>query len=188
VILALLLACASRVPYGDALVEDVPAPDAYADAVADATRELRLYDRLTTTLLLRAVRLDADFRRTLEAMRAHLMLLEAPARAANLAASLAEAADQHVFVLSADAQDRKALRFGVGTDAPWRLRLFSSGKACTAVAVERRDPTPLDLRLYPFHTSWATLWIARFSTDCGADSPLVLQVTGPGGAGEMGWR
>lgn len=185
-IFALLLACASRAPYGDTFVGDVPDPPDYAAAVRDATRELRLYDGLSTVLLLRAAWLDADFRRAQEAQRAYVLLLEPAEREAALATSLAEAEAAHVFLLSADSQDRPGLRFG--DDAPWRLRAFAAGEPCTLLSVTERDPTPLDARLLPFHSSWAKLWEARFSADCGRSSPIVLQVAGPGGAGELGWR
>lgn len=187
-ILALLAACAGRVPVGDSFVADVPAPDAYAATLGAATRELRLYDQLTTVLLARAVYLDADTRRAIEGMRAHLLLLEAPAREARLAASLAEAETIHAFVVSADAQPRTDLRLGFGEDEPWRARLFADGKPCSPLDITEIPATPMDERLYPFHTRWSTLWSVRFQADCGHSSPLVLQLTGPHGAGEMSWR
>lgn len=187
-ILALLLGCAGRAPVGDAMVADVAPPGDYEALAREATRELRLYDGLTTTLLVRAAYLDANFRRALEGMRAHLLLLEPPAREARLAASLDEAARAHVFVIAADGQDRQELRFGAGEDVPWRLRAFVAGKPCTPETVEAIEPTPMDERLYPFHTRWSALWSARFAADCGGSGPIVLQVTGPAGAGELGWR
>ncbi|MDP2312099.1 MAG: hypothetical protein Q8P41_04280 [Pseudomonadota bacterium] len=186
-IFALLVGCHARTSVGDHILADVPRPDNYdADARA-ATRELRLYsDGLTTSLLLRAARLDPDFRRAMEAQRAHLMLLESAVREERLAASLAEAEVAYVFVLSADSQFRDDLRFGFGEAEPWRLRLFADGRPCTPESVTEIEPTPLDLQLYPHHTRWSSLWNVRFARDCGA-GPLVLQVTGPHGTGEMGW-
>jgi hypothetical protein len=188
VILGLLLACSARVPLGDAMVADVPPPGDYAALAREATRELRLYDGLATSLLARVAYLDANFRRAMEGMRAHLLLLEAPAREARLSASLDEGARAHVFVIAADGQDREALRFGAGEDVPWRLRAFVAGRPCAPEAVEELEPSPIDARLYPFHTRWSALWSARFAADCGASGPVILQVTGPAGAGELGWR
>lgn len=188
-IFPLLLACAGRVAVGDSITADVAAPADYADAAEAATRELRLYEGLATSLIARVAYLDAPFRRAQEALRAHLLLLEEPLRAARLAESIAEAETHHVFVLSADSQWREDLRFGAGDDTPWRLRLFAGGAPCTAEAVtEIKKPTPIDERIYPFHTRWSGLWRARFLTDCGRTTPLVLQVTGPHGTGELGWR
>lgn len=186
-IFALLVACQARRAVGDDIMADVPAPDDYDASTRAATRELRLYsDGLTTSLLLRAAHLDAEFRREMEAQRAHVLLLEPDARAGHLAASLAEADAAHVFVLSADSQFREDLRFGFGDDEPWRLRLFAGGRVCTPETVVEITPTPIELDLYRFHTRWSTLWRARFSKDCG-QGPLVLQVTGPHGTGELGW-
>ncbi len=187
-ILALLSACAGRVAVGETITADVPAPPDFTETTRAATRELRLYDALSTAILVRAVWLDADFRRAQEAMRAHLLLLEAPDRAARLAASLAEAETHHVIVFAADSQWREDLSFGTGDAEPWRLRLFADGVPCTPESVSELDPTPLDERLYPFHNRWSSLWRARFLTDCGRGSPLILQVTGPHGTGELGWR
>jgi hypothetical protein len=188
VILLPLLACAARVAVGDGIADDVPAPAHYDRSVAAATRELRLYDGLSTALLMRATWLDPTFRTEEEAERAHLLLLEPPAHEARLTASLAEAATTHVFVLSADSQWREDLKFGFGEDAPWRLRAFVDGRACTPVATEEvKTPTALDRSLFPHQTPWSHLWIARFSTDCGASGKLILQATGPHGTGEMGW-
>jgi hypothetical protein len=188
-ILALLLACQARVAVGDSIADDVPAPDHYDRSVVAATRELRLYDGLTTALLARATFLDPDFRRAAAALRAHLLLLEAPARDADLATSLQEGAASNVFVISADSEWREDLRFGFGTDQPWRLRAFVAGQACTPEDVEEvKHPTALDHTLYPHQTPWSRLWIARFATDCGAEGPVVLQITGPHGTGELGWR
>lgn len=186
-IFALLVACQARRPVGDDITADVPPPDNYAAAVRAATRELRLYsDGLTTSLLLRGAWLHPDFRREMEAERAHVLLLEPAARAERLAASLAEADTAHVFVLSADSQFRDDLRFGFGEAEPWRLRLFAGGRPCTPETITKVEPTAMDLRLHPYHTRWSTLWNARFSKDCGS-GPLVLQVTGPHGTGEIGW-
>ena len=192
-ILALLVACQTRHPVGEAILEDVPAPDDYAGAARDATRELRLYtDGLTTALLLRAAWLDADFRRALEQERAHRLLLEPARREEALRASLAEGEASHVFILSADSQWREDLRFGFGEDEPWRLRLFVGDRACTPGTLEQvKKPTPLELDLYPHHTGWGSLWKVSFAADCGrptAGAPLVLQVTGARGTGELGWR
>lgn len=187
-IVALLLACAGRVAVGDNLVADVPAPADYDASVRAATRELKLYEALSTALLMRVAYLDPAFRRAREDMRAHLFLLSPEERAERLAASLAEAETAHVFLLSADSQWRDDLRFGFGDEAPWRLRLFAGGKVCTPERVTPIEPTPLDARLDPFHTSWSTLHEVRFQTDCGRSSPMILQVTGPRGAGELSWR
>jgi hypothetical protein len=170
------------------MLADVPAPEDYPSAVRAATRELKLYEGLSTALLLRAVRLDGPMRRALEAQRAHLLLLEPTAAAERLAASLAEATTSHVFVFSADSQWRSDLRFGFGEDTPWRLRLFSAGEPCPGQSVEKLTPTPMDNALHPFHNGWSELYIARFDAACGETGPLVLQVTGPHGAGELGWR
>ena len=187
-ILALLVACQARVAVGDHVTADVPAPDDFDAAARNATRELRLYtDGLTTALLLRAAWLDADYRGAIEAERAHRLLLEPALRAERLAASLAEEQTTYTFVFSADSQFRDDLSFGFGEETPWRLRLFADGRPCTPMAIEPFEPTALDLRLYPFHTRWSTLWNARFARDCGT-GPLVLQVTGPRGTGELGWR
>ncbi|MDP2311179.1 MAG: hypothetical protein Q8P18_34480 [Pseudomonadota bacterium] len=187
-IFALLVACQARRAVGDDITADVPAPHAYDASVRDATRELRLYtDGLTTSLLLRAAWLDPDFRRAMEAQRAHVLLLEPELRAERLAASLAEADAAHVFVLSADSQYREDLRFGFGEAEPWRVRLFAAGRPCTPESIAEMEPTPLDLDLLRYHTRWGSLWTVRFSKDCG-EGPLVLQVTGPRGAGELGWR
>jgi hypothetical protein len=189
VILALLFACAARVSVGDAITADVPAPAHYDATVVAATRELRLYDGLSTALLMRATWLDAGFRRSAEQMRAHLLLLEPAAREAHLATSLAEAEASHVFVISADSQWRAELKFGNGEESPWRLRAFVGGHACTPQGTEERaHPTELDRTLYPHQTPWSKLWIARFSTDCGTAGTVILQVTGAHGTGELGWR
>lgn len=188
-ILALLVACQARVSVGDTMTADVPAPDDYAADLRGATRELRLYtDGLTTALLLRATRLDAPYRRAQEALRAHLYLLGPAEREAALAASLAEAEAAHVFVFSVDSKWRDELAFGFGDGAPWRLRLFVDDRPCTGESVTEMEPGPLDARIYPHHNRWSQLWSARFAADCGADGPMVLQVTGPRGAGELGWR
>lgn len=187
-ILALLLACQARQAVGDDIMADVPPPGDYDASVRGATRELRLYtDGLTTSLLLRAAWLDPGFRRTMESQRAHLLLLEPDLRAERLAASLAEAGAAYVFVFSADSQFRDDLRFGFGEAEPWRLRLFADGRPCAPETLVEIVPTPMELDLYRFHNRWSSLWSARFEKDCGK-GPLVLQVTGPHGAGELGWR
>jgi len=192
VILLLVAACQTRHPVGDAILADVPAPDDYAGAARDATRELRLYtDGLTTALLLRAAWLDDGFRRAVEAERAHRLLLEPDRREEALRTSLAEGEASHVFVVSADSQWREDLRFAFGEEEPWRLRLFVGDRACSPGTIEpMKKPTPLDLGLYPHHTGWGSLWKVSFSADCGrpsAAAPLVLQVTGARGTGELGW-
>jgi hypothetical protein len=186
VILA-LFGCASRVAVGDGLLADVPAPEAYDAAVRAATRELRLYtDGLSTALLLRAAWLDPDFRRAQEALRAHLFLLDAPTRAARLDASLAEEQAHYVFVVAADSQWRDELNLAFDDSTPWRIRAFAGGRACTPEAVQTLEPTPTDHQLYPFLDRWSHSWTVRFARDCG-DGPLVLQLAGPRGAGEVGW-
>jgi hypothetical protein len=188
VIFALLVACHARQAVGDTITSDVPAPPGYDATLRAGTRELLLYsDGLTTSLLLRAAWLDPEVRRAMEAQRAHVLLLEPEVRAERLAASLAEADAAYVFVFSADSQFREDLRFGFGEDEPWRLRLFAGGRPCTPETVVEIEPTPLELDLYRYHNRWSSLWSARFSKDCG-QGPLVLQVTGPHGTGELGWR
>ena len=187
-ILLVLAGCEARVAAGVGIQADVPEPAHYDRAVAAATRELRLYDGLTTALLVRATWLDSTFRRTFEAERSHLLLLEPDIRAARLAASLSEAEAAHAFVFSVDSQWRADLRFGFGDEEPWRLRAFVGGQPCTPETVaEIERPSALERALYPHQTPWSQLWTARFSADCGAGPPL-LQFTGPHGTGEVGWE
>lgn len=182
-----LLGCASRVAVGDGLLGDVPAPDAYERTTRAATRDLRLYtDGLTTALLLHAAWLDEDLRRAQEDLRAHLFLLEPAAREARLEASLAEGRAHHVFVVSADSQWREELELAFDDSTPWRIRAFSGEKACTPEKIEELEPTPTDEKLYPFLDRWSHVWTVRFARDCG-DGPMVLQLSGPHGAGEVGW-
>ncbi len=185
-LLLALVACTTRVSVGAGIDADVPAPEAYPRAVRDATRELRLYEDLTTNLLLRVTLLDADFRRASEAQIAHLLLLEAPLRDARTADSLSKLASGWEFVLSADSQWREDLRFGFGESEPWRLRLLADGHPCEGTSVEKLEVTSLVERVYPHHNGWSTLWQARFAA-CGP-APLVLQVTGPHGTGELAWE
>ena len=185
IVLLALAACNSRVAVGAGIDADVPAPAHYERAVRDATRELRLYEDLTTKLLLRATLLDGAFRAASEAQVAHLLLLEPALRDARLAASNAELAASWVFMLSADSQWREDLRFGFGDDQPWRLRLLAGGQSCAGELAEKVEVTPLIEQLYPHHNGWSTLWQARFAA-CG-QGPLVLQVTGPHGTGELAW-
>lgn len=182
-------ACATRVAVGDGITDDVPAPEAYAATVRARTRELRLYEGLTTALLARATYLDADLRRAAEQLRAHLLLLEPALRQERLAAAEAAAAASHEVVLAVASEHRDDLVLGTSPDHPWRVRAFVDGRPCTPEAVERwGDASAVDLRLLPHVTPWDTLWRARFAKDCGDGGLFELQLTGGHGTGELGWR
>lgn len=181
-----LLACVPRAPVGE-VTDGVPAPARYAATVRDGTRELKLYDELTTVLIVRATYLGAPMRRAMEAQRAHLLLLEPAARDARLATAEAEAAQAHTVVFSAASELDDALDFGAGEDMPWRVRAFVDGRPCEALAVEPRAVEPLDRALLPHLTDWDELWEARFSRECGERGQFELQLTGPRGVGELAW-
>lgn len=186
-LLLALWACVPRAPVGE-MTADVREPPRYDVTVRDATRELKLYDEFVTVLILRATYLDAATRRAMEDMRAHLLLLEPEVLDQRRADARAQADATHEVWFSAAADESAGLGFGAGEDKLWRVRGFVDEKACAALDVGQRTPTPLDRRLLPHLTDWDQLWVARFDKGCGARGRFELQVTGARGAGEVAWE
>lgn len=177
--LLLLLGCAPRVAVGGGITDDVPKPAAYEATIREATRELRLYEEIVHVLLVKALYLSPGVRAAMGRMRAHLLLLDTVEVAAEPA---------HEVLFTAASEHRDDLAFGLADEAPWRVRAFVDGRPCTPDTVTRVPITAMDRALLPWLTEWDTLWRARFATDCGAEGLFELQLTGPHGAGELGWR
>ncbi len=174
-----LLACAAHQPMDGESVRG------YAQELATWTREERRYNGVETVLLMRATLDSPNWVRSREAQRAWLLQLpEDVAREAQLRAEEdAEKSWNFTLAVTTDSDRRPTLS---GDSPPWMIRLQVDEHPCTLVSLKEREPTELDVALYPWISSWLNIWEVSFARDCGEGVPE-LQVFGPKAGAALHW-
>jgi hypothetical protein len=186
-ILVLAIACVAHQAVATRGVDEPDPP--YQRVHHRGTRELRLYGRFDTELVLRATLLTEEVLRAGALELAYRGAMTAPEADAFVARAVAEAAEHWGVVFASMRAHDDARAFGIGENDPWRVRLFVGDRECTPLAVDRiGDPTAAQHVLYPQANEWADLWTARFAKDCGTAGPVTFSVAGPHASGEMRWK
>jgi hypothetical protein len=157
----------------------------YAQELATWTREERRYNGVETALLVRATLDSTAWVRSREAQRAWLLQLpEDVAREAELqAVEQAEKSWKFTLAVTTDSDRRPTLS---GDSPPWQIRLSVGERPCTLSTLTEREPTELDVALYPWISPWLNIWEVTFARDCGEGAPQ-LQVFGPKAAAALRW-
>lgn len=174
----------------------VRGPGIYKRALRQWTRELKLYRRFETKLLMRAVFKSEGFRDRYTREYARRYVLPPDDYALMREREMDDAARFHEVLFAVWASDNKGGHF-VGDDAPWQIRLLSSdGRDVAPLVLQRiKRPSTEVLELYPFITPHDRVFIAKFpvlgqdGTPLlqGEDDTLRLRVSGVLARGEMTW-
>jgi len=169
---------------------------AYSRALRTWTRELRLYDRFETKLLMHAVYKSARFRTAWSHEYARRNILPSETYALLREREQDDAARFHEVLFAAWAGDSRGGHF-LGDDAPWTIRLVGdNGRTVAPLLLERiKRPSTELLTLYPFITPHDRVFVAKFPVLGEDGTPLIseqsgaltLQIAGVLAAGEMVW-
>lgn len=169
---------------------------AYSRALRVWTKELRLYDRFETKLLMRAVYKSARFRTAWSHEYARRNILPSESYALLKERQMDDAARFHEVLFAVWAGDSRGGHF-LGDDAPWTIRLVGDDDRTVApLLLERiKRPSTELLTLYPFITPHDRVFIAKFPVLADDGTPLVseqggritLQIAGVLARGEMVW-
>lgn len=146
----------------------------YAEVQRDWTREEKVYEALTTALLLRATLLSPAFLDARDARFSTMTGSPPPARPVG----------ERVVVFTVASQF--PLDLGVAPPATWTVRVFAGDTECAVPTLEHvTKPTEIDRALYPM-TQWDELWIARVPSE-GCGGALALDLRGPHGHARAHW-
>lgn len=170
---------------------------AYRRALRRWTRDIRLYDRWSTSLLMKATYKSPAFRRAWSHEYARRYILPQEDAALLMEAELDEASRFHEFQFAAWADDSRGGDF-VGKDPPWKVRMIGDGGRSVEPLLLRRvrSPSTEILRLYDYITPHDRVFIAKFPV-LGPDGlPLItdrseevrLQVAGVVHRGDLIWK
>ncbi len=174
-----LLACATHQQMQGAAVQG------YERELAAWTREERRYNGVETVLLARATWESPAWVRLREAQRA--WLLQSPEEQRweqeRQAVEGAEAEWRFTLAVTTDQDRRPTLS---STTPPWMVRLTVGERPCTLTSLQEREPTEMDIALYPWISPWLDIWEVSFARDCGDGVPQ-LQVIGPAAAATLVW-
>jgi hypothetical protein len=155
--------------------------DEQSRAWREATKELRLYDRLETRLILRATLHTDDYVRAQDAL---LGLLQST-RPWEPPGELPEW--QVVFAAYVPPPSR-ADDFDVEPGATWTVQLLADGQPLGPVSLASyRERSELQILLYPQLNRWSRVYDARFDRS-GQPSTLTMVVSGALGQGELRWE
>ena len=170
---------------------------AYSRALRGWTRELRLYDRFETKLLMRAVYKGPAFRRAWSHEYARRNILPSEAYALLKEREQDDAARFHEVLFACWAGDSRGGHF-LGDDAPWTIRLVGDGgRTVSPLLLERiKRPSTELLTLYPFISPHDRIFVAKFPVLADDGTPLIseqsrgltLQIAGVLARGEMVWE
>ena len=157
------------------------AMDEQSRAWREATRELRLYDRLETRLILRAtLHTDAYVR----AQDALLGLLQSASPWANPG----DAPEWQVVFAAYVPPPSRADDFAFEPGASWTVQLLADGQPLPPVSLDSsRERSDLQILLYPQLNRWSRVYDARFARS-GQPSTLTMVVSGALGQGELTWE
>lgn len=176
-----LLACgpAYRAPTGSEIYEAGGGQAAYSRALRRWTREIRLYDKWETSLLMRATYKSEPFRRAWSHEYARRYVLPQEDHALLLQRELEDASRFHEILFAAWANDSRQGDF-VGKDPPWKVRLVGDGGRTVEPLVLRpiRKPNTQMLRLYPYITAHDRVFLAKFPV-LGPDGMLLVTPDSP---------
>ncbi len=169
---------------------------AYSRTLRAWTKELRLYDRFETKLLMRAVFKSERFRTAWSHEYARRNILPSETYALLRERQMDDAARFHEILFAAWAGDSKGGHF-IGDDAPWTIRLVGDdGRTVSPLLVNRiKRPSTELLTLFPFITPHDRIFVAKFPVLADDGTPLIseqsraltLQVAGVLARGEMVW-
>ncbi len=169
-ILLLALGCAGL---ADPTVVAPPGSPPWAVATAAASRELRLYDQLTTLILARGTLVTPAWN---------------DARARLLGAPRAPTPEAWQVWLAADGVDPLTVGVTPDAEAAWRATATVDGRPCAGLGVESREPTAADRLDLPHLSAWDRLFDLRFSADCGRAGTFVLALVSLRGRGSLAWE
>jgi hypothetical protein len=168
----------------------------YARTLRVWTKELRLYDRFETKLLMRAVFKSERFRTAWSHEYARRNILPSESYALLREREKDDAARFHEILFAAWAGDSKSGHF-IGDDAPWTIRLVGDdGRTVSPLLLNRiKRPSTELLTLFPFITPHDRIFVAKFPVLADDGTPLIseqsraltLQVAGVLARGEMIW-
>jgi hypothetical protein len=174
-----LLACATHQPMEGAAVRG------YERELAAWTREERRYNGVETVLLVRATLDSPEWVRLREEQRAWLLQIPEKERGEAEQKAVEEAESQWRFTLAVTTDRDRRPTLSTATP-PWLVRLTVGDRPCTLRSMQEREPTELDIALYPWISPWLNIWELSFDRDCGQGSPR-LQVVGPTAAAALVW-
>ena len=197
--LLLLLGCSSTPPQrlaGYEQYQRTGGAAAYSRTLRAWTKELRLYDRFETKLLMRAVFKSQRFRTAWSHEYARRNILPSETYALLRERETDDAARFHEILFAAWAGDSKGGHF-IGDDAPWTIRLVGDdGRTVSPLLINRiKRPSTELLTLFPFITPHDRIFVAKFPVLADDGTPLIseqsrdltLQVAGVLARGEMVW-
>ncbi len=198
-LILLLTGCATQTPQrltGYAQYQRTGGAVAYGRTLRLWTKELRLYDRFETKLLMRAVFKSAQFREGWTHEYARRNILPTEAYALLREREMDDAARFHEILFAVWAGDSRGGHF-IGDDAPWTIRLVGDDDRTVAPLILQRIKRPSTelLTLFPFITPHDRIFIAKFPVLADDGTPLIsqrsaqvsLQVAGVLARGELAW-
>jgi hypothetical protein len=179
--------------------------EAYADGGGEATyrralrrwtREIRLYDKWSTSLLMKATFKSDPFRRAWSHEYARRYVLPQEDYALMLERELEDASRYHEVQFAVWADDSLNGHF-TGQSPPWKIRLVGDQERTVEPLVLKRirRPTTEMLRLFPYISAHDRVFVAKFPVLGPDGMPLItpssrqvrLQVAGVVNQGELVW-
>lgn len=198
-LLLLTVGCRTTPPQklaGYAMYQRTGGAAAYRRTLRSWTKELRLYDRFETKLLMRAVFKSQRFREGWSHEYARRNILPSETYALLRERQMDDAARFHEVLFAAWAGDSRGGHF-IGDDAPWTIRLVGDDDRTVAPLILERIKRPSTelLTLFPFITPHDRIFVAKFPVLGEDGTPLIgqtserltLQVAGVLARGEMVW-
>lgn len=147
----------------------------YDHVVMSSLREKAIYRDAYAAMMLKAVWVDDEVR----AAQA--------ARLVEMGAAAPEPDNALTIVFGAYSHWRKEMTISGGASTAWIAKAWRGENACALLDVTNtRKPTVWDRALYPFLSTWDTLWVARFDPTCG-EGELRFALQGPRGKVEVRW-
>ncbi|MCK6514701.1 hypothetical protein L6R46_06570 [Myxococcota bacterium] len=155
--------------------------DEQSRAWREATKELRLYDRLETRLILRATLHTDEYVRAQDAL---LGLLQSTSPWE----PWGDSPEWQVVFAAYVPPPSRADDFDFEPGATWTFQLLADGQPLGPVSLASyRERSELQVLLYPQLNRWSRVYDARFDR-FGQPSTLTMVVSGALGQGELRWE